>query len=125
MVYSGILCTEADIAHAVGENPNVTGDDEASHNLLVAQAESYLGLIGNYDFVANVATLTAMGKQTLAEYCARFAAVGILAYDATAIVTATSLIEYEDRIQIHLYRMQLIEKLISDQNYVKIIAGVV
>ena len=62
-------------------------------------------------------------KKILSEYCARFAAVQVIAYDATAITTAVSLIEAEDRMQIHLYRMQEIEKMIADTNFQKLIVN--
>ena len=124
MVFGTHLTTEAEIAIYVGSNVHATADTEANRIALVKQAEEYLALIGKYDFLANIATLTALGKQVLSEYCARFVATGIIAYDGTAIHTATSLIEAENRITIHLYRMQLIDALISNQNYVKIITGV-
>ena len=123
MAYEGKLCTDAEITLYAGDNLHATADTEAHRNLLVAQAESFLMLIGNYDFVTNVASLKALGKQTLAEYCARFVAVGLIAFDAVAITTATSLIEFEDRIQIHLFRMKQIENLITESDYAKRISG--
>lgn len=123
MAFTGILTTISGIDLMSGANINATGATEDSKNILTAMAEQYLALIGNYDFVANVGSLTALGKEVLSEYCARSVAMSLVAYDGTAISTATSLIEAENRMTIHLYRMQLIEKLISDQNYVKRITG--
>lgn len=122
MAFGGILCTLSGIKILAGENVDATGmDDEHAVNLLVGYTEQYLSLIGKYDFVANVATLTALGKEVLAEYCGRSVAMSLIAYNMNSFTTR---IEAENMINIHLYRMKLIEKLISDQNYVKQITGV-
>lgn len=121
MAFTGVLCTLSGIKVMAGENVDATGMDETFYNLLIGYAEQYLSLIGKYDFVANVSTLTTLGKEVLAEYCGRSVALSLIAYNMDSY---TSRIEAEDMINIHLYRMKLIEKLISDQNYVKQITGV-
>lgn len=118
--YTGVLTTEAEIAIYAGASVGAA-DTEPNRNLLVAQAEEFLNLIGQYDFVTNVATLTALGKQVLSEYCARFVAIGLILNDTTGYLN--TLIEAEDMVTFHNYRMQVIEKLISNQNYVKKLNG--
>lgn len=123
MAYNGTLTTEEEIAGFAGANVNATGDTEALHNVYVAQAEAFICLLSKYDYVTNYASLNSIAKKILSEYCARYAAVAIIGYDATAITTAVSLIEAEDRITVHLYRMQAIETLLQDQNYVTLIVN--
>ena len=55
----------------------------------------------------------------LAEYIARYAAMcGIAYHMATVGAGFSSLIEPEDMIQVHLYRMQQIEVKLEDQDFV-------
>lgn len=115
MAYNGTLCTEADIALYAGENVDATGDTEANHNLLIAQAESWLCGISRYNWVDNFAALNADVKAVLTEYCARFCAIGVISYNMAGY---TSRIEAEDMINICLYRMKQLEILISAQNWV-------
>ena len=122
MAYTGVLVTLSGIKILAGENVDATGmDDEHAVNLLVSMAEQNASLLGKYDFVANVGTLTALGKEVLAEYCGRSVAMSLIAFNTAGF---SSLQEAEDMINIHLYRIRNIEKLISDQNYVKQITGV-
>lgn len=121
MAYTGVLCSLSGILVMAGENVDATGNTETNQNILVSYAEQYLSLIGKYDFVANVTTLTALGKEVLGEYCARSVAMSLIAYNMNSFTTR---IEAEDMINIHLFRTNKIEKLIADQNYVKQITGV-
>lgn len=116
MAYTGILTTEAEIAIYAGENVDATGNTEANRNLLVAQIESYVNLITNYNFTDNYSTLNADTKKILNEFCARAVAVGLISYNMAGY---TSRIEAEDMINIHLYRMDLIEKILRDDNMMK------
>lgn len=120
MVYSGTLCTEAEIATMAGENVDATGNTEAVHNDLVAQAESYLCNLCRYNFVDNYAALNEDVKRMLSEYCARYAAVALIAYNMAGF---TSRIEGEDMMNVHLYRMRKIEQMLEDQKTVTYISG--
>lgn len=120
MGYTGILCTEAEIDLYVGENVDATGDTEANHNLAVAHAEASACIIGKYDFVTNFATINAVAKPILAEYCARSAAVSLIAYN---MVGYTTRIEAEDMINVNVWRMIEIEKLLINPDFVKKIIG--
>ena len=121
MAYTGTLTTLSGVLLMSGENVDATAIIEYNVNQAVGFAEQYLALIGKYDFVANVATLTALGKEVLSEYCARSAALSLIAYNLNSYTTR---IEAEDMINIHLYRTKQIEQLLADQNYIKQITGV-
>ena len=115
MVYGGTLCSEAEIAVMAGENVDVTGDTEANHTALVLHAETFLAVLTRYNWVTNFGSLTIIAKGILAEYCSRYAAVALIAFNTSGYTTR---IEAEDMLNIHLYRMKIIEKLLSDQDYI-------
>lgn len=117
MVYSGIIVTEAEIALMSGELVDATGDTEANHNLLATQAEAYLSNLVRYDLVTNWATLSSILKPIFSEWAARYAACTLIAFNmGTVGATFSSLIEPEDMIQLHIYRMEQIEKLLKEQD---------
>ena len=117
MVYTGTILTEADIALMAGELVDETGDTEANHNLLAAQAEGYLSCLVKYDIVTNWASLSSIYKAIFTEWAARYAAVSLIAYNMGSVgATFSSLIEPEDMIQLHIYRMEQIEKLLKETN---------
>ena len=120
MAFTGTLCTEAEIVFMAGENVDATGSVEANHNILVAQAESYLVSLSKYNWIDNIGSLNADIKGILAEYCSRYAASALIAYNMEGY---TSRIEAEDMINIHFARMRSIEKLLKEQNYVTFITG--
>ena len=120
MAYTGTLCTEAEIDAFSGENVDATGDTEANHNVLVAQAESYLCNISRYNWVDNYATLNADVKAMLSEYCARYAAMSLIAYNMSGYTTR---VEAEDMINIHAWRMIAIEKILLNQMFNTYIQG--
>lgn len=112
MAYTGTICTEAEIAIFKGENVDATGDTEANRNDLVAQAESFLCVLMRYNVVDNYGTLNADVKRILSEYAARYVAVGLIAFNMAGY---TSRVEAEDMINIHVFRMNKIEKMLTDQ----------
>tara|TARA_Y100000310_G_C20443338_1_gene697162 strand:+ start:163 stop:528 length:366 start_codon:yes stop_codon:yes gene_type:complete len=120
MAYTGTICTEAEIALMVGENVDATGDTEANHNDLVAQAESYLSNLLRYNVVDNYSALNADVKRTLSEWAARYAASSLILYNMSGF---TSRGEGEDMVNFHIWRMKKIEELLVDQNTVTYIKG--
>ena len=120
MVYTGTLCTEAEIVVFAGENVDVTGDTEANRNLLVAQAEDYVNSLSRFDWVTNVATITAAARQVLAEFCARYTAVALITYNMAGY---SSRVEAEDMLNISLFRMNLLQKLIEESKWVTFAGG--
>ena len=120
MVFNGTVATEADIALMAGENVDSTGDTEANRNLLMAQAESFLCNLMRYNVVDNYSSLNADVKASLTEYAARYCAVALIAYNMAGF---TSRIEAEDMLNIHLFRMRQLEKLLGDQKTSTYIQG--
>jgi len=120
MAYSGTIATEADIALMAGENVDATGDTEANHNLLMAQAESYLCNLMRYNVVDNYGALNGDVKAMLTEWAARYCAISLIAYNLTS---GFSILEAEDMINLHIYRMQQIERLLRNQNVCTYLKG--
>lgn len=118
MVYTGTICTEAEIDMMAGENVDATGDTEANHNDLVAQAESFLSVLTRFDVVDNYAAINANFKRILSEYAARYAALALITFNMAGF---TSRIEGEDMLNIHLFRMRTIEKILADQKAITFI----
>lgn len=120
MAYTGILCTEAEIAIYAGENVDATGHTEANRNLLVAQAESYLCVLSRYNYVDNYAALNADVKKILNEFCARFVAAACIAYNMAGY---TSRLEAENMLNIHYLRMAQLEDMLRDQKNLTYMQG--
>lgn len=120
MTYTGTLCTEAEINAFAGELVDATGNVEANHNLWVAQAQSYLCTLSRYNWVDNYGSLNTDVKAILSEYCARYAAIAAIAYNMAGYTTR---LEAEDMINVHIDRMNKIEKLLSDQAFITYVKG--
>jgi len=114
MVATSILSTDAEMLAMAGELVDATGFTDANKTAWGIQAENYLNALCNYDLVTNVATLTANLKQILSEYVARYVACSAIMYNmATVGAVFSSLIEPEDMVQFHVYRMEAIEDLLK------------
>ena len=98
-----------------GELVDATGNTEANHNLLAAMAESYLSVLMRFNVVDNYASLNNDVRKILAEWAARFAGLSLIAYNMAGY---TSRIEAEDMMNVHLFRMKMIEELLKDQKNV-------
>ena len=113
MVATSVLSTDAEMLAMAGELVDATGFIDANKTAWGIQAENYLCALCNYDLVTNVGTLTANLKQMLSEYVARYVACSAIMYNmATVGAVFSSLIEPEDMVQFHVYRMELIEALL-------------
>jgi len=113
MAYTGTIVTEAQIALMAGKNVDATGDTEANHNDLAAQAEAYLSVLVKKDLVTAWSGLSTVYRQLFSEWAARFAATQLIAFNMAGY---TSRVEAEDMINIHVFRMQQIEKLLNDSS---------
>ena len=111
MVFSGTIVTEAEMTLMSGENVDATGDTEANHNDLAAQAESYLSNLMRFNVVDNYSTLNEDVRRMLSEWAARYAGMTLIAFNMAGF---TSRIEAEDMINVHIFRMRVIERLLSD-----------
>jgi len=111
MAWNGTIATEDEVDFMAGANVSAS-ITQAQKNDLIAQAESYLCCLMRYNVVDNYATIDADVKRILSEYGARYCAVAMIAYDMSGF---TSRIEGEDMLNIHLYRMRVLEHMLIDQ----------
>ena len=117
MVAISVLSTDAEMLAMAGELVDATGFTDANKTAWGIQAENYLSLLCNYDLTANVGTLGANFKQILSEYVARYVAMSAIMYNmATVGAVFSSLIEPEDMVQVHIYRMEKIEEILKGEN---------
>ena len=110
MTYNGTITTEAEIALMAGQNVGA-GATEANNNFMVAQAEAYLSGFIQDDVVAGFAAYDTVTKQLLSEWAARYAGMTLIMNDTT---NYTDLIEAEDMVQVHVYRMEQIQNQLSE-----------
>ncbi len=116
MVATSILSTDDEMNAMAGENVNATGWIDANKTAWGLQAEAFLNSFTAFDFSTNVATLNATTKQMLSEYVARYTAMQGLGYNFLGTTSNTiTRIETEDRINVHVFRMEKIEKLLTKQ----------
>lgn len=119
MAATSILSTDAEMNAMAGELVDTTGWTDANKTAWGLQAEAILSGLSRYDWSTNFATLNAVAKLILSEYVARYTAMSGIAFNlATVGATFNSLIEPEDMIQVHIYRMGVIEKLMENQDFV-------
>ena len=111
MAYTGTIVTENEMTFMAGELVDATGNVEANHNFLAAEAEAYLCDLVQYDIVANWASLTAAYKAIFTEWAARYAACQLIMYNTAAY--SNGLIEAEDMVTFHTWRMQEIQELLE------------
>jgi len=112
MAATSILSTDDEMNAMAGENVDTTGWTDANKTAWGVQAEAYLNSLKPYDFVTNFATLNAKTKAILSEYIARYTGMSGIAYN---MINYSSRIEAEDMINIHIWRMEKIEKQLLKQ----------
>ncbi len=112
MVVTSVLSTEAEMDAMAGENIDTTGWTDNNRTAWGIQAEGYLNLISRYDFVTNVGTLASKTKAILSEYVARYTAASGILFNTAGF---TTIVEAEDMVSFHVYRMEKIESWIKDQ----------
>lgn len=105
------IVTAAEMQFMAGEQVDATGDVTANHQYLHDYAAAYLSNLVQLDIIANWSSLTANTKPLFTEWAARFAACDLVLYNTAAYTNG--LIEAEDRVQFHVYRMERIEKALS------------
>ena len=79
--------------------------------------EAYLSVISGYDLVTNWGSLGAKAKLMLSEFVARGIAIEGIKYNMGA--TYTSRVEAENMINIHIWRMGLIEAALREPGTLK------
>lgn len=122
MVATSILSTDAEMNAMAGENVDTTGWSDAAKQAWGIQAEAFLVSLSRYDWATNVATLQTKAKAILSEYVARYVGMQGIVYNMLGDGGNTkSRIQSEDQINIHIFRMRAIEKLLGDQDFVNFI----
>ena len=111
MAYVANIVTVAEMQFMAGENRDATGDVDANHTFLQDYAEAYLSCLLKFELTAAKFTaLNATTKVLITEWAARNAGVELIRFNPAGY---TSRVEAEDMINIHLFRMDKIEKLLE------------
>ncbi len=114
MTYTANIVTVAEMQFMAGENVDATGDITANHEALQDQAEAYLSNLLQYKLdTAGFTALNATLKIIITEWAARYGGMQLILFNTVAY---TDRIEAEDMINVHLFRMRQIEKLLNQQS---------
>jgi len=119
MVMSITMADNADVTPYEGENIDATWSD-LMRDEVGKQMEAYLVVTMKYDVLANWATLDATKKIIMTEYVARQIAVQGILYNMAGY---TSRLEAEDMVNVSLFRIRQLEKIVGDQNFITWIKG--
>lgn len=111
MVYSANIVTVAEMQFMAGENVDATGDVDANHIFLQDMAEGYLSALLEHNLDGTGFTdLDATTRYLITEWAARFAGVELIRFNMSGYTTR---FEAENMINIHLSRMESIERLLT------------
>ncbi len=112
MATAGTLCTDV---HVKAKVKNISADidngDTAETDVWITNAEAEICTIARYDFVTNFASLDAINKLLLRDFCSSHAAIMAITYDMAGFTTR---IEAEDMINILRDSMLRQEAIIRD-----------
>jgi glutamine amidotransferase-like uncharacterized protein len=106
MADTGIFATTAEVQRKVGANASATSNTEAYINDFMTQAESYINVATGFNWSDKYSTLNVDVKGILKEAASNLAAIYVLNYDATAVITTSSTIAFENRIKVLWARFQ-------------------
>lgn len=106
------ICTVAEMQFMAGENVDATGNVDANHQILHDMAAGFLSAFIQDDVIAGYSSYDTVTKQILNEWAARYAGTQLILYNMSGY--ASGLIEAEDMVTFHTYRMQQIEKLLTE-----------
>ena len=104
-----IIADQADVAGFMGKNVDA-GFTVTMQDLVGVYTEAYLCNLVEYDIVANWLTLNAVYKLMFSEYACRTIAVSAIKY---AMDTFTDRIEAEDMIEVHVFNLKKIQKILE------------
>ena len=104
-----IVADQADPAGFMGANVN-TNFTVTMQDLVGVYTEAYLCNLLKYDIVTNWASLNAIYKLMFSEYACRAIAIEAIKYNTGGFITRY---EAEDLINIHLYKMNEILKVLQ------------
>jgi len=104
-----IIADTTNVAGFMGKNVDA-GFTATMQDLVGVYTEAFLCNLLKYDIVTNWASLSAIYKLMFSEYACRAIAVEAIKYETAAY---GSLIEAEDMMTIHFYKMQQIEFILN------------
>ena len=107
------IVTVAEMQFMAGENVAATGDVTANHQFLHDWAAGFLSSLVKFDLIGGWAGLTANIKFLFTEWAARFAGSQLILFNTAGY---SDLIEAEDMVTFHTYRMQQIERILEDSS---------
>lgn len=87
MAEAGTLCINADVVKKAGANASSTATAEAYTNVFIKQAEGHLCTSARYDWVANIASVSTIGKEILRDAASSYAAVQCINYDMSGFTS--------------------------------------
>ncbi len=112
MVYTANIVTVAEMQFMAGKNVDATGDVTANHEALQDQAEAFLSNLLKFELTSAAFTaLNATTKIMITEWAARYAGIQLISFNMAGY---TSRVEAEDIINIHVFRLNEIQKLLED-----------
>lgn len=100
------IVTVPEMQFMAGENADATGDVTANHQFLHDMAAGYLSAFIQDDVIAGYSGYDTVTKQIINEWAARFAGMQLILFNTAGY---GDLIEAEDMVQVHIYRMEKIE----------------
>ena len=104
------IVTVAEMQFMAGENVDATGDVTANHQFLHDYAVGYLSALLKFDLLANWSGITANYKFLFSEWAARHAGMQLILFNMSGY---TTILEAEDMINVHLFRMNQIEDVLN------------
>lgn len=120
MAYIANIVTVAEMQFMAGKNVDAGGDIEANHEALQDQAEAYLSNLMKFELTTAAFTaLNATIKIMITEWAARYAGMQLILFETAGY---SDRIEAEDMINVHLFRMRQIERLLTDQSVLDFMA---
>ena len=101
----------------VGKDNNISGGlvfgsapDQYVVDDWIQEGEAYLSNLVKFDIVANWASLNSTYRLMFTEWITRYAAIEVIKYNMNGY---TSRVEAEDLINVHIFRMEQIQKLLE------------
>lgn len=115
MADEGTLATTANIQYKAGANASATSKVEAYTNVYVKMAEGKICLDTRYDWVANVASISTIGKEVLRDAVASLAAIDVINYDMSGFTSRQEALAMINILWAR-YR-EIVNQIIKDNNY--------
>ncbi len=107
------IVTVAEMQFMAGENVDATGDVTANHQFLHDYAASYLSGLLKFEVIVNFGSIATNLQFLITEWAARYAGMQLILFNMAGY---TSRVEAEDMVNVHVLRMNEIQKLLEDSS---------